>query len=192
MSGIRVFFTTDLNGLRLLCLQPPTAPEIKSEVSQSPDENGQPPHSPSTRFNSIKLLSVSVSLKKRTASITSLPPSRLSGLFDSKTKTSPSNGTILFSHFNLTIMAILDLASDLVGRDLGMGGNGSHIIIPSIVGPLLAAVLVFNRLYWRIHLVHTLGIDDLCIGLSLVSNQIRPLSIRMCQRNKGLTLESFC
>jgi hypothetical protein len=59
-------------------------------------------------------------------------------------------------------------ASDLVARDFGFGGNGAHIVIPSIVGPLLAAILVFNRLYWRIHLVRTLGIDDLCIGLSLV------------------------
>ncbi len=56
----------------------------------------------------------------------------------------------------------------LVTRDFGFGGNGAHIVIPSIVGPLLAAGLVFNRLYWRIHLVRTLGIDDLCIGLSLV------------------------
>jgi hypothetical protein len=59
-------------------------------------------------------------------------------------------------------------ASELTIRDFGFGGNGAHIVIPSIVGPLLAAGLVYNRLYWRIHLVRTLGIDDLCIGLSLV------------------------
>ncbi len=65
-------------------------------------------------------------------------------------------------------MNILIRASDLIARDFGLGGNGGHIVIPSIVGPLLAAGLVFNRLYWRIHLVRTLGIDDLCIALSLV------------------------
>jgi hypothetical protein len=65
-------------------------------------------------------------------------------------------------------MDIFTRNSDLIARDYGVGGNGAHIGIPSIVGPVLAAVLVFNRLYWRIHLVRTLGIDDLCIGLSLV------------------------
>lgn len=73
-------------------------------------------------------------------------------------------------------MDILTRASDLVARDFGLGGNGAHIVIPSIIGPLLAAALVFNRLYWRIHLVRTLGIDDLCIGLSLVSRKIMPAS----------------
>lgn len=65
-------------------------------------------------------------------------------------------------------MDILNRASDLTTRDFGLGGFGAHIVIPSIAGPLIAAGLVFNRLYWRIHLVRTLGIDDLCIGLSLV------------------------
>jgi hypothetical protein len=65
-------------------------------------------------------------------------------------------------------MDLLIRASDLASRDFGFGGNSAHVVIPSIVGPLLAAALVSNRLYWRIHLVRTLGIDDLCIGLSLV------------------------
>jgi hypothetical protein len=59
-------------------------------------------------------------------------------------------------------------AADMGSRDFGIGGYGSHIVIPSIIGTLLAAALVFNRLFWRIHLVRALGIDDLCIGLSLV------------------------
>ena len=71
-------------------------------------------------------------------------------------------------------MDMLIRASDLITRDFGFGGNGAHIVIPSIVGPLLAAGLVFNRLYWRIHLVRTLGIDDLCIGLSLVRDVQSP------------------
>ena len=65
-------------------------------------------------------------------------------------------------------MDMLIRASDLITRDFGLGGNGSHVVVPSIAGPLLAAALVFNRLYWRIQLVRTVGIDDLCIGLSLV------------------------
>jgi hypothetical protein len=65
-------------------------------------------------------------------------------------------------------MSILNPPSDIISRSLTTGANGLRIIIPSIVGPILAAILVLNRLYWRIRLVRTLGIDDLYIGLSLV------------------------
>lgn len=68
-------------------------------------------------------------------------------------------------------MEIVTRASDLMIRDYGIGGYAAHIVIPSIVGPLLAAAVVYNRLYWRVHLVRTLGIDDLCIGTSLVSER---------------------
>lgn len=57
-------------------------------------------------------------------------------------------------------------------RDLGLGGRGAHLVIPSILGPILAAVLVFNRVYWRIYLVHQIGLDDICILLSLVSPEM--------------------
>lgn len=67
-------------------------------------------------------------------------------------------------------------------RDFGFGGNGAHIIVPSIVGPLLAAALVFNRLFWRIHLVRTLGIDDLCIGLSMVRGCQMPVLLILLTR----------
>lgn len=56
----------------------------------------------------------------------------------------------------------------LATRDVGVGGRGAHLVIPSLVGPVLATILVFNRIYWRISLVRTLGLDDLCITLSLV------------------------
>jgi hypothetical protein len=89
-------------------------------------------------------------------------------------------------------MDLLIRASDLAVRDFGFGGNGAHVVIPSIVGPLLAAALVFNRLYWRIHLVRTLGIDDLCIGLSLVRGTEststlldRQLTIHFCSRSSS-------
>lgn len=50
----------------------------------------------------------------------------------------------------------------------GLGGRGAHLVIPSILGPILAAFLVFNRVYWRITLVHQIGLDDICILSSLV------------------------
>lgn len=71
-------------------------------------------------------------------------------------------------------MDILIRASNIAVRDFGFDGNGARVALPSIVGALLAAALVFNRLYWRIHLVRTLGIDDLCIGLSLVCRYRNP------------------
>lgn len=68
-------------------------------------------------------------------------------------------------------MAPMELIRDTVGpmaQNLGLGGRGAHLVIPSLIGPILATVLVFNRVYWRISLVHTLALDDLCITLSLV------------------------
>jgi hypothetical protein len=57
----------------------------------------------------------------------------------------------------------------LMPRDFGLKGPGFHLVISSIIGPILAALLVFNRVYWRIALVNALGRDDICILLSLVS-----------------------
>jgi hypothetical protein len=71
-------------------------------------------------------------------------------------------------------MKLIQNAAELVTRDVGVGGRGAHLVIPSIVGPVLASILVFNRIYWRISLMHTLGLDDLCIALSLV--RLRSLS----------------
>ena len=67
-----------------------------------------------------------------------------------------------------SMMSLAQPAVELLTRDLGLGGRGAHLVIPSIVGPILAAALVFNRVYWRVALVRTLGMDDLCITLSLV------------------------
>jgi hypothetical protein len=73
-----------------------------------------------------------------------------------------------------TKMELIQNAVELAIRDVGVGGRGAHLVIPSLVGPVLATILVFNRIYWRISLVHTLGLDDLCITLSLV--RLRSLS----------------
>jgi hypothetical protein len=65
----------------------------------------------------------------------------------------------------------MELIRDIVepvAQNLGLGGRGAHLVIPSLIGPILATILVFNRVYWRIALVHTLALDDLCITLSLV------------------------
>jgi len=66
-------------------------------------------------------------------------------------------------------MDMVQPSAQLASRDLGLGGRGAYLVIPSLVGPILAGILVFNRVYWRIILVHTLGLDDICIMLSLVN-----------------------
>ena len=71
-------------------------------------------------------------------------------------------------------MELIQDSVELGARNLGLGGRGAHLVIPSIVGPVLATILVFNRVYWRITLVDTLGLDDLCITFSLV--RLRRLS----------------
>ena len=65
-------------------------------------------------------------------------------------------------------MKLIQNAMELATRDVGVCGRGAHLVIPSLVGLVLSTILVFNRIYWRISLVHTLGLDDLCIALSLV------------------------
>ena len=67
-------------------------------------------------------------------------------------------------------MDLVNTLVDLTSRslDLGLGGRGAHLAIPSLLGPVLASVLVFNRVYWRIAIVHTVGLDDMCVMLSLV------------------------
>ena len=50
----------------------------------------------------------------------------------------------------------------------GIGGRGGHLVIPSLIAPILSSCLVLNRLYWRIKLLGRLGWDDYCIILSVV------------------------
>ena len=58
------------------------------------------------------------------------------------------------------------------GHHYGLGGRGAHLVIPSILGSAIAAILVANRLFWRYHLVHTLGVDDICSFFSLVCGDV--------------------
>lgn len=60
-------------------------------------------------------------------------------------------------------------------QDYGLEGRGAQVVVPSVVGPIVAAFLVFNRLFWRIHMVHSLAIDDLCIAAALVSQSLTHL-----------------
>lgn len=59
--------------------------------------------------------------------------------------------------------------SSLNQRGLGFGGRGSHLVISALVGPLLATLLVLNRVYFRLRLVRTLGADDMLIVASTAS-----------------------
>ena len=43
------------------------------------------------------------------------------------------------------------------------------MVIPSIIAPVLAFVLVANRIYWRIRMLGRLGLDDVSTILALVS-----------------------
>ncbi|EHY59267.1 hypothetical protein ABEF92_006337 [Exophiala dermatitidis] len=45
--------------------------------------------------------------------------------------------------------------------NFGLGGRGVHLVIPSVIAPMLALLLVTNRVYWRLRLVGSLGLDDL-------------------------------
>ena len=67
-------------------------------------------------------------------------------------------------------MSLISPSPVLVSRDYGLGGEGLHLVIVSVLGPILAASLVFNRAYWRLTQVNSLGHDDICILLSLASS----------------------
>ncbi|KAL9625244.1 MAG: hypothetical protein Q9160_000646 [Pyrenula sp. 1 TL-2023] len=53
-------------------------------------------------------------------------------------------------------------------RGLGLGGRGSHLVIPAIAGPLFSTLLVLNRAYFRFRLVRKAGVDDILIIVSLL------------------------
>ena len=51
---------------------------------------------------------------------------------------------------------------------VGLGGRGVHLVIPSMIAPIVAAFLVVNRVYWRFKMVGSLGLDDISTILALV------------------------
>ncbi|KAK5560818.1 hypothetical protein LTR46_001126 [Exophiala xenobiotica] len=52
-------------------------------------------------------------------------------------------------------------------RNFGLGGRGAHLVVPSMIAPILAFVLVVNRVYWRFKMVGRLGPDDYSTILAL-------------------------
>jgi hypothetical protein len=51
----------------------------------------------------------------------------------------------------------------------GLGGPGSPLVIPSILAPVMASLLVANRVYWRLRMIGSLDYDDVFILLATVS-----------------------
>ncbi|OAP57336.1 hypothetical protein AYL99_08074 [Fonsecaea erecta] len=51
---------------------------------------------------------------------------------------------------------------------LGLGGRGAHLVIPSMIAPILAFILVANRIYWRMRMLGRLGLDDMSTILALI------------------------
>jgi hypothetical protein len=51
----------------------------------------------------------------------------------------------------------------------GLGGRGVHLVVPSLIAPILAFALVGNRLYWRCRMLGRFGLDDIATLLALVS-----------------------
>lgn len=57
---------------------------------------------------------------------------------------------------------------DCLVESLGLGGRGRHLVIPSVLAPILAGFLVSNRLYWRFRMLGGFGLDDLSTMLATV------------------------
>ena len=59
--------------------------------------------------------------------------------------------------------------SDYPATSYGLGGRGAHLVIPSLIAPILACFLVANRVYWRLRMLGMLGSDDVSTVLAVVS-----------------------
>jgi hypothetical protein len=64
-----------------------------------------------------------------------------------------------------------DSCSHCPAITFGLDGRGAHLVIPSIIAPSLAFVLVANRIFWRIKMLGRLGIDDVSTVFALVSGK---------------------
>jgi hypothetical protein len=52
-------------------------------------------------------------------------------------------------------------------------------VVPSMIAPILAFVLVVNRVYWRFKMVGRLGPDDYSTILALVIRWSKPLMYKL-------------
>ncbi|KAL2405788.1 hypothetical protein ABEF95_005601 [Exophiala dermatitidis] len=62
----------------------------------------------------------------------------------------------------------MDNCTNFRHENFGLGGRGVHLVIPSVIAPMLALLLITNRVYWRLRLVGSLGLDDLATIASTI------------------------
>ncbi|EXJ94370.1 hypothetical protein A1O1_02764 [Capronia coronata CBS 617.96] len=60
-----------------------------------------------------------------------------------------------------------DHCASCPAENLGLGGRGVHLVIPSMLAPIVSCLLVANRVYWRLNLLGGLGLDDLTTILAM-------------------------
>lgn len=70
----------------------------------------------------------------------------------------------LFWYCRMSAGTCVDCAVPL----FGFRGRGAHLAIPSLIAPLLAFLLVINRIYWRLRMLGRLGFDDAFIIAAMV------------------------
>ncbi|EXJ55567.1 hypothetical protein A1O7_08495 [Cladophialophora yegresii CBS 114405] len=61
-----------------------------------------------------------------------------------------------------------DLCTDCPATSSGLSGRGAHLVIPSLVAPIIAFLLVANRTYWRLRMLVSFGLDDVSAILSMI------------------------
>ena len=61
--------------------------------------------------------------------------------------------------------------SDFPASSFRLCGRGAHLVIPALVAPSVAFVLVANRIFWRLKMLGWLGFDDALTILAMVSRE---------------------
>ena len=74
--------------------------------------------------------------------------------------------------------------TDCSSTSFGLGGRGAHLVIPSLIAPISAFILVANRIYWRLRLLDTLGFDDVSALLAMVSRIFTPFELALIELPK--------
>jgi hypothetical protein len=54
-------------------------------------------------------------------------------------------------------------------EDFGLRGRGTQLAVLSIVIPIVAFILVLNRIFWRLNMLGRLGPDDFSSLLAVAS-----------------------
>jgi hypothetical protein len=82
--------------------------------------------------------------------------------------------------------------ADCPDTKFGLGGRGVHLVVPSLIAPVLAVALVSNRMYWRSRLLGHLGQDDIAALLALVSVPEKTLRKSLIDDIVGVSDCSMC